>query len=195
MLHSLDVRVIRRAGDLLAAGGGAFRAADVADLVPLVIDDSTDQVTRPGACALLVVQEALRDRAEPEAADLLDELGAAMRHDDPNLARWVAHSFAPAVLHAAADLLASAGRSHRVSKAQALALVSRATTGPALDATSSEARALLVARELLGGRLARDAQKLFDEMAVRMAAEGLTLSSATESPSRLRKPPRAGTRQ
>lgn len=193
MSYAIDRRLLRLAGELLAAGPGTFGADDVRRLFRGALED--DALTPAETAAILVAAAAVRPLLKTDAGRLFAEASIGAAQDDPALEPWIAQSISAPLLRRAVFLIAGRGRGHAVTRPDIVELLRVAFDGgpsPAGAISPEEARAILVIRELLDGRLAADALRLLDDFCAAAHEDGYSLGSSPPSRGGTTPPPPTG---
>jgi len=196
MTYSIDPRLLRLTGELLAAGSGTFGAAEIQRLFSGALADQT--LYRAETAALLIAALTVLPRADAEARRRFADLAEGARQDDAGMESWILKSISESLLQRAAGLIAGRGRTHKVARKDVLDLMSVAYLGgpgPARAISPDESMAFLVIRELFDGRLAPDALKLLDELCAAAREDGYTLGAGQPPSTGTTPPPGSGSRQ
>jgi hypothetical protein len=189
MSYSIDRRLLRLAGELLAKGSGTFTAADVRTVFRSATQDKVLLVQE--TAAILVIYATVVQRADAEARGLFQSAAENMRNDDPDLEPWVVRKVSGQLLRRAAELIAG-GKQRRVSQKEIIDLMTDAYRSDGIN--RDEAMAFLVIRELFEGRMATDAQQWLDNLCAAIHEDGVTLGTAAPGGGGT-PPPGGGSRQ
>jgi hypothetical protein len=178
MSYAIDTRLLRAAGDLLAAGNGHFSLHDYEHVCDGMMEGG--EMKPPEQAAWVVMLLAVHDRCNAKARVRIQTVVDLGRDIDPQIEPWVVRAVSATLLQRGVALIAGRGATHKVSLDDLKALIGYAvTTGPGGSSLSGdESLAFLVLFEMLHGRTTPEAQELLERQSTIISNAGFSLDGA-----------------